>query len=402
MPDDTTLLDAPVASSEPDDFDFATLDPANLLKAAVGEQVEIPQTTPVDGGTTPAAAEGTPAAPTQVTPTTPAEPSKPEGVNMRKLRELREEAEKRATELAEQNKTLAERLADLEPRAKSFESEKERLEQELRANTEAMQNVQAMAGRAAARERADWREKADAIRAAAKSVEDIASLPELREAGVAHPVVTLLDPAARSALNDVIRVLNENGKYSEAQDLIDNHRAVNAWRGELRRIEDAAAEEATAWQTRREETALGVVRGVREELARANPVHDTRSPEFLALPQEQRDFLAGQHAAAEQAAREVLSRIARPQELVAETYRTQLGLRLFQQANAGMSAQLGAAQKELAEVKARLDAYEKAAGGGGAAASSGGGGQRAGSDPDDPSELARMLDPRNLNGYRGL
>lgn len=399
MPDDTTLLETP--SAESDEFDFATLDPANLLKASVGEQVEIPQPTPAETPATPV--DPLAAAPTPTTPATPTPAptdSKPEGVNMRKLRELREAAEKEREQYKAERDSLAAKLADLEPRAKSYENEKERLERELVEKDELARTAQMAAWRVSARERGDWKEKAEAIRGAAGAVEQILALPELKEAGVQPPVVSLLDPNGRAALNDVIRVLNENGRYAEAQEVIDSHRAVNAWRGELRRIEEQAAEEATAWTTKREEAASGVVRSVREQLAAANPIHDTRSPEFLALPEEQRQFLTGQHAAAEQAAREVLGRVTRPQELVAETYRTQLGLRLFQQANAGLGSQLAAAQKELADVKARLEAYEKAAGGGGGA--SAGGGRAAAVDPDDPAELARMLDPRNMNGYRGL
>lgn len=398
----TTIDQNPPLVEATDEFDFASLDPANLMKQAIGEQVELP-TSPAEEA--PPAAAPPPADPLVAalapTPTpVPATPDgKPEGVNMRKLRELREAAEREREQYKAERDALAQKLADLEPRAKSFESEKERLARELEEKEEAFKHVQATAGRAAARERADWKEKADAIRGAAQSVQQILEMPELQEVGIKHSVVSILDPSSRQALNEVIRVLNDNGRYAEAQEVIDSHRAVNAWRGELKRIEDLAAEEATAWQTRREETALGVVRGVREQLAAANPVHDTRSPEFLALPQEQRDFLVSQHAAAEAAAREVLGRVTRPQELVAETYKTQLGLRLFQQANTGLSSQLTAAQKELAEVKARLESYEKAAGGG--AGVGGGGGHRA-ADPDDPAELARMLDPRNLQGYRGV
>jgi hypothetical protein len=403
MPANDTL-EAPASSvpAETDEFDFAALDPANLMKQAIGEQVEIPgrreePSTPV---TTPDPTAPTPTSTPTPTPTSTPEPVRPaEGVNMRKLRELREAAERERDQYKAEREELARKLADLEPRAKQFETESERLARELEERQTALQEAQAQAWRVSAREKPEWKEKATAIHTAAAEVQKIMEMPEIKEAGLSHSVATLLDPSARSALNDVIRVLNEAGRYAEAQEVIDSHRAVNAWRGELRRIEESAAAEATTWQTKRDEAAGTVVREVRAQLASANPVHDTRSPEFLALPKEQQDFLLAQHAAAEQAAREVLSRTTRPQELVGETYKNQLALRLFQQANTGLGTQLAAAQKEVADLKARLEMYEKAAGG---SAVGGGGGAPRTPDFEDPAELAKYLDPKNLQGYNGL
>jgi hypothetical protein len=409
-------MSSPATADPPDleeEYDFTQLDPANLMKGMIEEQVEIPKdpaaapdpigdllarqtAQPADPSSAPAAAPVQTPAPTD---------TKPEGTNFRELRKAREAAEKEREQFRTERDALAAKLADLEPRAKNYEVERETLTQQLQELTQAHTDAQTQVWRVDARQKPEWQEKATSIKTAAATVQEIMALPAVREAGLNHSVATLLDPnpQSRAALNETIRALNESGHFAEAQDLIDSHRAVNTWRGELRKIEEGAAEEAKAWQTNRETTAMGVVRGVREQIAQANPIHDTRSPEFLALPKEQQEFLVSQHTAAEAAAREVLTRTTRPDMLVADAYRTQLEVLLSRHALQSTSTQLSAAQKELTEIKAKLAAYEKAAGGGvGGGSTSGGGGQTPGGMPDDLEELAKMLDPRNMPGYRGL
>lgn len=397
------------------EFDFNALDPANLMMQAVpnggaAAPAQDPVDDPAPAGDAidaliarqtaqPAPVDTPPTADNPPVDSPPAarQPEKPEGVNMRKLRELREVAERERDQFKLEREELAAKLAELEPRAKGYETEREQLRQQLEEKEQAHAEAQAMAWRVDARTKPEWQEKAQAIRNAAESVNAILALPAVREAGITHGALTLLDPSARAALNDTIRALNDSGHFAEAQDLIDSHRAVNAWRGELRKIEEGAAVEAQAWQTRQEETAASVVRSVRDGMAQANPIHSSRSPEFLALPKEQQDYLTAQHAAAEEAARASLARLNRPEAVVAETYRTQLQLRLYHQANGGLVSQLTAAQKEVADLKSRLAGYEKAAGGG---SPSGGAAPRV-SSIDDPAEAAKMLDPRNMPGYRG-
>lgn len=393
---------APLVEEAEEEYDFSVLDPANLMKQVVGEQTEIPQQETPDPVGDLLAKQTLETPPAPVTPVEVVEPpapaGKPEGVNFRQLREARGAAERERDQLKTERDALAAKLADLEPRAAGYETERADLTRQLEEIKAAHTDAQAAVRRLDARRTPEWEEKAQMIRTAAESVKAILDMPAVKEAGVMHDVGTLLNPSARAALNETIRVLQENGHYAEAQELIDSNRAVNAWRGELRRIEDGAAEEAKTWQANREASAMGVVRSVREQIAQANPIHNVRSPEFMALGKEQQDFLLAQHTAAEAAARAVLDHTTKPEALVAQTYRDKLAFNLMNQHAQGQAHQLAAAQKELAEVKARLATYEKAAGGG--SGPSGGGGQA--SPSDDPEEVAKMLDPRNMRGYRGV
>ena len=416
----TEVVDPPDTDTE--EFDFSQLDPANLIKGHVGEQTVIPQgeaapSTPT-APTAPAAldpldpaalASPTPpaASATPVTPTTPTTPEgRPEGVNMRKLREAREAAEKERDQFRTEREALAAKLADLEPRAKTYEAERETLAKQIEEKDKALAEAQAAAWRVDARTKPEWQEKATAIRSTAEGLQKILELPVLRDAGIGHSVATLLDPnpQARPAINEVIRALNESGHYTEAAEILQANLAVNNLRADIRRIEEGAAKEAEAWLSRSDETAMGVVRGVRESLAAANPIFDPRSPEFLSLAPEQQKVLEDHHVAAAARARAALDMARRPDQLVAEAYKAQLSLGLMQQREQALSAQMAqaqtreqAVQKELADLKARLATYERAAGG---ATGATGGGQSAAT--DDPAEIARMLDPRNMPGYRGV
>lgn len=399
------------------EFDVASLDPANLamgfVPASSDTDATPPDTTDTPTGVTDSPAgdaidqflasqmakpkEETPSTPSPTTPTTPDTPAKPEAVNMRKLRELREAAEKERDQLKTEREELAAKLADLEPRAKNYEAEKAALEARLAETEKAAAEAQAAVWRQNARERPEWRQTAEKIHGAAAQIEEMLKLPALAESGLRVSPAILLDPNARQALNETVRLLNESGHYAEATLLVQQHIEVNKMRGTLREIEQATAAEAEQWTKNAEAAELDVLRRTREELAGSNPVFDVRSSAFTSLPKEQQEFLASQMAAAETAAREMRALAGRPEAILAAGYKTHLALRLAQQSGAGLQAQLASATKELGELKARLAAYEKAAGGGAPT-----GATKPGTAPESVEDIASMLDPRNLPGYRGM
>lgn len=385
------VLDAPANPVIPPDMEFdpLMLDPARLMDPSFKPSATA---TPDEPTQTPAADAVTPAA-TQKPDSTP-EAVKPEGVNMRKLRELRETAEKEREQFRVERDALAAKVAELEPRAKTYETERETLQRQLEEREKAIAEAQAAAWRSNAREHPEWKKNAEAIRTVAAEVKNIMELPELREAGIGFPVEVVLNPGNREALNQTIKALNESGRFAEAADLMESFRAVNIHRAELRRVESESAAEAETWAKNREGATGGLIRTVRAGLAADNPVHDTKSAEFLAMPKENQEFLMAQHAEAEAVARRLGAE--KPDVVVAEAYKSALALRLTQAALKGWQASGEATQREVAELRAKLAAYEKAAGGG-----VGGGGRPSEVNLDDPAEVAKSLDPRNLNGYRG-
>lgn len=402
----------PNAGSSPaatfnDDFDVAALDPANLVMQAMpGARTAAAQSPPKDEDEeeekTPPTTENLVTDPNAITTQSPKndttpQNTKPESVNVRALRQRKEELER-------QNNELAAKLADLEPRAKGYEAEKARLEQALAEKEQAIAEAQAAVWRQNAHEKPEWKQTAESIYAVGRQVGEILNSPVLREAGLKVTPAIILDPNNRQALNETIRILNENGQYAEASMLMQHHGEVNRMRGELRRIEKVTSEEAEAWRTNADAAEAGVFRTVRESLAASNPIFDSRSPQYQSLPKEQQEFLNQQIMAAEQEARNLRQAASKPEEMLSSAFRSSLSMRLLQQANSGMQVQLQSIARENSELKARIEKYEQAAGGGVAPGVNSSNRVNAGNNgfPDDISELAKMLDPQNLPGYRGI
>lgn len=369
------------------EFDPLALDPRNLVMP--GDPPKEPE--PV----TPPAPDPAKPEPDPVTPT-PTD-TKPEPKNFKELKALRAQAEADRDKYLAERDALAKKVADLEPRTTTFEQREKQLQEELNTLKTKHDEQVAALRRSSARETPEWKEKADAIRTAAKAVDEILGLEAVKEAGLTHSLETLLHPASRNQLNETVKVLQESGHYAEAQDLLEAHRSVNVWRTDLRKIEEAAQEEAKSWQANREGKLSQTFRAVRDHLGRENPLHDTRSAEFLALPKEQQEWLLAQHKEAEVAAQKILD--DPPERLAASAYQNALALRLSQQALRGTSERLKTLEAELADHKQKLAAYEKAAGGG---ASGGAGGGSLDSLPDDANELIKALEPRNMPGYKGV
>jgi septal ring factor EnvC (AmiA/AmiB activator) len=327
----------------------------------------------------------------------PAKPERPEPVNFKALKELRKKAETERDTFKAERDALAAKVADLEPRSSTFESERKALQDELQEKNKTLAEREAALWRSSAKESPQWKEKAEAIRSAARAVDGILELPQIKDAELKHSVETLLNPANRAALNETIRTLHDAGLSVEANDLMEAHRAVNVWRGELRRIEEQQIEDAKAWSENREGLLARTFSAVRAQVAKSGPIHDERSAEFLALAEEDRKLLNGHHETARAVAAKAVG--LRPEELAAQTYVQTLEVRLRAQAQDMMSKRIAVLEKELEEHKGKLSAYERAAGGGG---SVGGSRIAAPGDPANAEDEAAMLDPRNMAGYKGM
>ena len=398
------------------DFDPSALDPANLMEpgrepklkkekegAKEGEK-------PVEGekkvgdGEKKAGEEGEEKSP--LDPKHLKEPEKRgDGVNFKQLKELRRQAEeerdKFRAEVEAKNKEL-ERLSGLEAKAAAYEKEQEALRAQLKERAEREEMLQATVRRTSARETPEWQQAASGIHAMMAEVGKILEIPEVKEAGLPHSALTLLDPNQKPALNDVLRVLQENGRLAEAQDLMEAHRAVNIQRGRLREIEARTVEEAKKWKENRDGLLSNSFREIRENISKVNPSLDPRSPEFLALPKENQEFIVTQYKEAEADAMKIVDAANKPDVLAAGAFHNSLVTRLTSQALKGSQAQIGVLQEEIRGLKEKLSTYEKAAGGGEVTGGSRSAGSGAGVDFEDPEELAKYLDPRNMPGYRGL
>jgi len=389
------------------DFDPTTLDPSNLTEPGKEprkkKEPADPEPAPDEGKKEPEVK-----APDTLDPKHLKEPSKrDEPVNFKQLKELRRQAEEERdrfkAEIEVKNKEL-EKLAALESKAISYEKEQELLRQQLKEREAREENLQATLRRTSARETPEWQQTASAIHAAVAEVGKILEIPEVKESGLPHSSLTLLDPNQKAALNDVLRVLNENGRMAEAQDLMEAHRSVNVLRGRLREVEARSVEEAKKWSENRDLLLTNSFREVRENISKVNPSLDPRSPEFQALPKENQDFVLSQYKEAEADALKIVDAASKPDVLAAGAFHNSLVTRLTSQALKGSRAEIEILKKEIDELKGKLGSYEKAAGGdisgGSRAPSSGAGGLRG--DFEDPDEAAKFLDPRNMPGYGGL
>lgn len=391
---------SPAQVSFDGDFDPLMLDPARLMDPTFMPSDE-PASSPVSRQKEEEKVKpDEPAASTQPQKEQKEEPaSKNEPVNMRKLRELREAAERERDALKLERDALAAKFSELEPKAKSYEAEREVLQRTLAEKEAAYNEARAAAWRSNAREHPEWKARAEDIYKEAAVVEKLLALPEIKEFGIGYTTATLLDSSSSAAVNETVRVLMENGKPLEAKQLMDAHVNVNNLRSQLRGIEGRLAEEAKVWESDRSKAVAGTFMSVRADLASRNPVHDTRSAEFLALPKEQQEFIQAQHLYAEQKASDMLAVASKPEMLAAEAYKTTLAMRLTMEAQKGLQAQVAMQDKELVELRGKLAAYEAAAGGVPAVGAGTGGGTV---DENDPAEIARMLDPRNMKGYKGF
>jgi hypothetical protein len=388
------------------DFDPTTLDPTNLTEPGKEpkKRKEAVEPEPATDEGKENAVKKEEKVPDTLDPKHLKEPSKrEEPVNFKQLKELRRQAEeerdKFKAEVEAKNREL-ERLASLEAKTVAYEKEQEALRSQLKEREAREEHLQGTVRRISARETPEWQQTAGAIHAALAEVGKMLELPEVKEAGLPHSSLTLLDPNQKSALNDVLRVLTENGRLSEAQDLMEAHRTVNVFRGRLREIEARTVEEAKKWSENRDLLLTNSFREVKENISKVNPSLDPRSPEFQALPKENQDFVLSQYKEAEADALKIVEAANKPDVLAAGAFHNSLVTRLTSQALKGSQAQIEVLKKQIAELQGKLGSYEKAAGGDIS------GGSRApattGGDFENPDDLAKFLDPRNMAGYGGL
>lgn len=344
----------------------ASMNPKNMVQ---GDQVPpVQPPTAVD-----------PAVPvTPATPTPPAAPDRSAPLNFVELRKAREAAEKKVDELT---KELEEARKAKSP---AEDPERQTLAAKLAAAEKEKAELADTVSRVAVRKTKEFVEKEELISEAEKDIKAALEHPSVKDV---LGRVTSKDMADPKKYNEVMRALTDAGEYAAVKELDTALNVSRLWKSELAAMEEASRQKQEQWTKNKLESAKTQLGQTRANLINVNPALVPGSPEFLKHPPEVQKVIATAHEQAEQVALDFQSKS--PEEQLNHLYAATLSANLNLSQRNALDADSKGLQTKVAELEARLRAYEGTSGPPSVGAGGKGGATSA-------EEIAKRLSPKRM------
>lgn len=174
----------------------------------------------------------------------------------------------------------------------------------------------------------------------------------------------------RPLYSAVIEALHTDGKIADIEALKDSIKEVMTGQGKLAEIKDAVEKEREEWHSNREGSVNRALEAAITDISTKNPLFNTRSAEFIGLPEETQKMILEHKDHATKTAKHVLELAKDPEKLVQAAFQQQLSMQILNTANQNAGArieQLSEEMKtgfeskdaEIAALKSKLSGYEK-------------------------------------------
>lgn len=174
----------------------------------------------------------------------------------------------------------------------------------------------------------------------------------------------------RPLYSAVVEALHQDGKIADIEALKDSIKEVMTGQGKLAEIKDAVEKEKEEWHSNREGSVNRALEAAITDISTKNPLFNSRSAEFIGLPEETQKMILEHKDHATKTAKHVLELAKDPEKLVQAAFQQQLSMQILNTANQNAGArieQLSEEMKtgfeskdaEIAKLKSQLASYEK-------------------------------------------